>query len=147
MTRRYSFHGHASSTGKSRTYRIWQYMHRRCSDADDPKFKYYGGRGITVCARWADFTAFLADMGESPTGLTLERKNNDGHYEPGNCRWASRSEQQRNSRNAKFITFNGECLCVREWEQRLGLTHGALFHRLKRGWSIERAMTARRMEP
>lgn len=74
----------------------------RCTRPDAPNFAYYGGRGISVCERWQSFENFLADMGERAPGLSIERVDNDRGYEPGNCRWATRREQQANSRNAKL---------------------------------------------
>lgn len=73
-------------------------MIQRCTNPNNPAWRLYGGRGITVCARWRDFPAFLADMGERPNGLTLDRIDNDRGYEPGNCRWATWSEQRSNQR-------------------------------------------------
>jgi len=91
-------HGHATRrNGVTRAYSIWRGMIRRCEYYR--AFKNYGGRGITVCDRWRqDFAAFLSDMGEPPVGYTLDRINNDGNYEPGNCRWATRKEQCSNQR-------------------------------------------------
>lgn len=94
-------HGRAKTRdGKAadRTYVTWAGMLDRCRRARNKKFKYYGGRGITVCDRWQTFGNFLADMGEKPVGLSIDRINNDGNYEPGNCRWATQSEQVRNRR-------------------------------------------------
>jgi hypothetical protein len=91
--------------GASKTpeFSIWTDMLRRCSDPRRPEFKHYGGRGITVCDRWREsFANFLADMGPRPSpGLTLDRRDNDGNYEPGNCRWATVLEQNRNRRWCK----------------------------------------------
>lgn len=80
------------------TYVVWSNMHARCSNSKRHDWKNYGGRGISVCGRWKEFVNFLSDMGEKPENLTLDRINNDGDYEPGNCRWATASEQRRNQR-------------------------------------------------
>ena len=92
-------HGHASNGKLTPTYHSWTGMIGRCENPNRPNFSYYGGRGITVCARWRNsFEAFLEDMGERPAGTSIDRINNAGHYEPGNCQWATKSHQQRNQR-------------------------------------------------
>jgi hypothetical protein len=90
------------SQKSNRTYRIWAGMRWRCNSPDSKMYRYYGGRGIRICDRWNDFTAFLSDMGEAPPNLSIDRIDNDGNYEPGNCRWATHSEQMRNRRKFKI---------------------------------------------
>jgi len=89
--------------GRSRTpqYKAWAGMLQRCSNKNARAYKYYGARGIKACPRWFRFENFLADMGERPPGKTLDRINNDGNYEPSNCRWATPKEQQANRRVSK----------------------------------------------
>lgn len=97
-------HGHARRKKASKTYWIWHGIIQRCTYAKSAAYKYYGGRGIKVCDRWLVFDNFLADMGEKPPGKTIDRINNDGHYEPDNCRWATMKEQSQNKNNNNQYT-------------------------------------------
>lgn len=95
-------HGYCSHTEQSPEYRSWAHMKSRCSNPNNSKYDDYGGRGITVCERWLKFENFIADMGSRPQGKTLDRIDNDGNYEPGNCKWSTWSEQQKNKRAARL---------------------------------------------
>lgn len=92
-------HGHARRTGqRTRTYNSWREMVKRTTNPRHPRWADWGGRGITVCDAWRDYRQFLADMGERPPNTTLDRIDNDGNYEPGNCRWATPHQQRINRR-------------------------------------------------
>lgn len=138
-------HGRASSSGKrkaERTYKTWQSMNERCSTPTHQKWDDYGGRGIMVCDRWREsFANFLADMGEKPAGLSLDRIDNNGHYEPGNCRWATWHEQQNNRRSNRVIEFRGERLTITQISVLTGIPSGTIGSRVDRGWTIEDAAT------
>lgn len=96
-------HGHTVNGHRSRTYTSWEGMIKRCENPNNNRYHYYGGRGITVCKRWKLFDNFLADMGERPEGSSIDRyPDNDGNYEPDNCRWATSKEQCANRRKASI---------------------------------------------
>ncbi len=120
----------APGSEKRKLYQVWASMRQRCENPNDRSFHNYGGRGIKVCSRWADFPNFLADMGECPEGLTLDRKDNGGNYEPGNCRWATRQDQQRNRRTTHIVNVGDERLYLRQAEDRLGLSPGLIGKRM-----------------
>ena len=129
------------------TYEIWKTMRQRCVNPRNRKFRLYGGRGISVCDRWLNsFVSFLEDMGERPEGCSIDRINNDGNYEPGNCRWATRTQQARNTRQTTLITFGGHTRCLTEWAGIIGIAQATLRYRLKH-WPIEDALTRPGVRP
>jgi hypothetical protein len=134
------------SSGEDTRYNVWAMMIQRCTNQKNKSWDDYGGRGISVCDRWLhDFAAFAADMGERPSGMTLDRINNDGNYEPSNCRWATGATQRRNARFVRPLTFNGRTMLISDWAAELGITVSSLGGRLDRsGWSVEKALTTPR---
>jgi hypothetical protein len=114
------------------TYECWVNMKTRCGNPNSASFARYGGRGIQVCNRWQDFDNFFADMGARPDGLTLERRDNDGAYEPKNCYWATRKAQARNRASNIVATVDGTTLHARDWAARLGVSPNAFYTRARR---------------
>ena len=129
--------------GKSRSslYKIWDGMRQRCTNPNAISYKYYGGRGIKICARWLKFEAFLEDMGERPKKLSLERRDNNGNYEPDNCYWATSKEQQRNTRRNRLIDHNGTTKTLAEWSEVSQINYHTLRMRLVNGWTMEKSLT------
>jgi hypothetical protein len=135
-------HGHAGRSKRSPEWLAWCSMIRRCTMPSQDSYPLYGGRGIKVCDRWRHFEAFLADMGPKPAGLTLERKDSNKDYEPGNCRWATTKEQARNTSRSRRLTHDGVTLTVVEWEERTGIPSSVIRGRIdKLGWPVCRALT------
>jgi len=121
---------------------VWQNMRARCLNPNNPRYADYGGRGISVCERWDSFRSFLADMGQRPgPEYSIERIDNDGPYSPENCRWATRGEQRRNTRQTRALTFNGKTQCLTDWAAEVGLSLDGLRHRIKQGWPLEEVLT------
>ncbi len=120
---------------------VWTSMVSRCQNEKHRAFKHYGARGIAVCDRWLKFENFLADMGEKPVGLSIERVDNNRGYEPSNCRWATMTEQARNRRNNVRYAYDGSMLTVAELSAQTGIDEQVLTDRLaKRGWSVAAAL-------
>jgi hypothetical protein len=124
-------------------YLAWREMIRRCTDPQYKDYPRYGGRGIRVCRRWLDsWRNFLADMGSRPDeNYSIERKDNDGNYEPSNCVWATKHEQNRNKRNNHWLTLDGQTLVLEDWARRLGTSSATIRWRLRHGWSVAQALT------
>lgn len=128
---------------RSPEYSSFQGMHSRCENPNDRRYKDYGGRGIRVCERWLhSFENFIADMGKRPSPKhTLERRNNDLGYSPENCIWASQKTQSRNKRTNVLFTFNGQTKVLPDWASEYGFKKGTLRSRIRKGWTIEKALT------
>ncbi len=128
---------------KTKVYYAWTSMKARCFNPKKHNYPRYGGRGITVCDRWLDFSKFLEDMGEPPTKKhSLDRINNDGNYQPSNCRWATPLEQTRNMSTSQFVEFNGKRKSIKDWATEIGMTYRNLYCRLiDKDWTVERALT------
>lgn len=123
-------------------YNVWMNIKRRCLVPTNPEYPNYGGRGITICEAWqSDFAAFLAEVGLRPgPDYQIDRRDNNKGYEPGNVRWVTRSEQQRNRRNSTLITYGGETRNLVDWAAKLGMNVVTFCTRLQR-WPLERVFT------
>lgn len=131
---------HGAST--TRAYSTWHSMRQRCENPNSRHFHRYGGRGIEVCARWKIFDNFLADMGQPPNGLTIERIDNNLGYSPDNCRWASRKQQQNNRNVNRFVTWKGKTQTASQWSDELGIPANTIHQRLDRGLPAEEVLSS-----
>jgi hypothetical protein len=137
-------HGYSFVGGKATAeYNAWSSMKKRCLNVRASNFKDYGGRGITIHPAWlASFEAFLADVGKRPSPRhSLDRIDNNGNYEPGNVRWATTQQQQRNRRGVRPILFDGEITTIPDLAEKFGIPAEKIRQRVNRGWSIERAVS------
>jgi hypothetical protein len=143
-------HGYARRDKVHPLHRVWREMIQRCTNKNNVRYEDYGGRGIRVCDRWIEsFEVFLKDMGPRPPGkgqggrslYSVDRKNNDGNYEPGNCRWATTKEQARSSRRARYLSLGKETMLLSEWAVKLRVSNMALIYRLRIGMTEEEALT------
>ena len=128
----------------TKLFRVWGNMRERCSRPRHKSFDSYGGRGITVCAEWQnDFKAFYdwAMANGYRDGLTIDRIDTNGNYEPSNCRWATQKEQQNNRRSNRRITYNGETMTTQQWSERLDIHVDTIRWRLSHGWPLERVFS------
>ena len=122
-------------------YRVWSHMKGRCNNPNDSHYKWYGGKGISVCDRWKTFPEFYEDMGDVPKGMTLDRIDNNKGYSPDNCKWSTRLEQARNKSNSLVYTVKGKTMRLKEWAEFLETDYLTLYQRIKKlNWSIEKAL-------
>jgi hypothetical protein len=134
-------HGHAQKGNINRTYSIYRDMRTRCENPNYKEFHLYGGRGIKVCDRWASYENFLADMGERPIGMSIERKDVNGNYSADNCIWANNEVQANNKRNSVLLDYQGKVQTVAQWARELGILDKTIYFRLSKGWATEKALS------
>lgn len=142
MTKRHFNAKHLESNFRNTPeYRAWVMMRYRCNASSGQYYERYRLRGIKVCERWDDYENFLRDMGRRPAkGYSVDRVDNDGNYEPGNCRWATCKEQNRNTSSNHLIECDGEVKTVTEWAEIYGLNIKTIPKRIKAGWTPELAI-------
>lgn len=117
-------------------YKTWKAMRKRCNSPSATNYKYYGGKGIAICARWGKFENFYADMGDRPEGMSIDRIDVNLGYSPDNCRWATHSEQMANRENAPapiILTHNDITGSLSWWAKELGIKQKTLYRRYARG--------------
>lgn len=123
-------------------WKVWTDMLRRCEKPARKAYKHYGARGIKVCERWHDFTNFVADMGPRMPGMSLERKDVNGDYEPGNCIWIPLNEQSKNTRRTVRVKVNGNSMCLADACRTIGVSRSRTQDRIKKlGWTFDKAVT------
>lgn len=134
---------------RSKLYNKWHSMKNRCSRASCKDYKNYGGRGIRVCEEWQDYSKFREWSLSTGyvEGLSIDRIDNNGDYEPNNCKWITMAEQQRNKRNNRIITYNGESLTLVEWGEKCHIHPDRIGARLNSGWSIEDSLFTKIKSP
>jgi len=139
--------GRTRTHGRSKTaeWNVWCGMRQRCDDANTQQYRYYGGRGITVCPEWASFERFYADMGPRPSpAYSLDRIDNDGPYSPDNCRWVIRVDQRRNRSDSVTVIHEGRTISLVDWSRSSGTKYKTLLYRLHAGWPVEQVLYGRR---
>jgi hypothetical protein len=122
----------------NKVHKAWRQMWGRCTRKHQADYSFYGGRGIRVCERWKTFELFLEDVGMPPTQKhSLDRVNNNGNYEPGNCRWATHTQQVRNTRQTIMLTLGERTMAAGDWADELGINSRTIKSRIRYGWAVE----------
>lgn len=129
------------SIERKRLLWVWSDMRQRCRNPKHKAYVNYGARGIRACPEWESFAAFCADMGPRPQGGLLDRIDNNGHYEPANCRWATRKEQNSNRRNCIYVQCDGEMVTLREYCRRKELPYRPIAKRIANKWPMDAALS------
>lgn len=134
---------------KTPTFSSWVNMKSRCLYEKAPNYAEYGGRGITVCDRWLEsFENFLADMGVAPPKHSIERLDVNGNYDPSNCKWATKSEQNNNKRTNHVLTYQGRTQTATQWARELHMSKSVILGRLNRsGWTVEQTLSTPILKP
>lgn len=132
---------HGMAKLRAPTYIVWMSMRYRCEKPTHKSYKDYGGRGIRVCDRWQRFENFLADMGEAPAGMQLDRVDNSSGYSPENCRWATPRQNSNNKRSNHFLEFEDQRLTLAQWSRTLGIPRDTLSNRIRSGWNVANVLT------
>lgn len=138
-------HGFTRDRKNKKEYMVWKNMKQRCLNPKNKGFQRYGGRGIKVCDRWMDFKSFISDMGLAPTTThSIERIDNDGNYEPSNCRWATNDEQNRNKSSNVYISYGGATKIRNDWAKEYGIDVRTFRYRLETlKWPFEKAISTK----
>ena len=132
---------HGMSQAKSGLYRVWGNIVQRCTNPNNPAYHNYGGRGVTLCARWREFENFLVDLVEQPEGMTLDRIDNDRGYEPNNVRWVTKADNTRNTRRCVMVEINGESKPINVWCREFGVPYVTFKQRKRNGWDLAEAVS------
>jgi len=134
-------HGNCRTKNRSGAYTSWLSMKQRCTNPNDPSYRFHGARGITIDSRWNKFENFLEDMGDRPKGLSIDRINTYGNYEPGNCRWADQVTQTNNTRANVHWEYEGTSRTIAQWATYLGIGYQTLRRRVQiHNWTIKLAI-------
>lgn len=148
FVKRATTHGYTKDKKKERLYVVWRSIIQRCENPNIPTYKYYGGKGVSICDEWHDYSKFRSWAylnGYDETAVrgecTIDRIDNNGDYEPSNCRWVCLKTQMRNRSDNRLITHNGETKSVVEWAEQTGLSPQLIYGRLNEGWSGADAIT------
>lgn len=126
----------------TRIYRIWCLMKSRCYSKNSNSYYNYGARGIRICKEWKENPMAFYDWAVAngyKDNLSIDRIDNNGNYEPSNCKWSTKQEQNKNQRRTRLITYKGQKKCLADWEKELGFTKGKLGYRIRNGWPLEKA--------
>ena len=126
---------------KTPAYRRWGSIKARCNNKNSNHYADYGGRGIKVCRRWLKFDNFQDDMGERPKGTSIDRINNNGNYEPSNCKWSTKKEQSNNRRNNIVIKYKGNEKTITEWARHFKINESTFYYRYKNKMPLEKMMS------